>query len=188
MKRLLIIELFLSLFFLFVANTGVAQNQISSNNLLTRNGLRDTLFSLTKNATEAPELAKWMEQQGQLSPIQLAYYGTFKALAAKIVEGPFEKLSWLKDGKIALDKAVLDSKYDAEVVFLRFCVESQLPRFLLGFYEHEDQDRNRLLSMIPNLSPEQVDPEMVNYILGFMEKYGRCNERQLAQIDDLLNG
>lgn len=74
------------------------------------------------------------------SPLIKAYHGVSYAFLAKHGSNPMSKLSNLKKGLNIMNQAVkLDSK-DVEIRFLRYSVESNIPRFV-SFESHTIMDK-----------------------------------------------
>ena len=102
-----------------------------------------------------------LEKHGE-SDVHLAYLGAFQAIWAQHTFNPFEKLSSFHKGIKNIEKAVTHSPNNIEVIFIRYSVQKNCPRFLVySDHLHEDEiflQANRknitsptLKSMVENL-------------------------------------
>jgi hypothetical protein len=98
------------------------------------------------------------------SDIHLAYLGAYQTIWANHVFNPFSKLSTFREGKANIEQAVLRSKDNAEIRFIRLSVQQNCPRFL-GYHDHVEEDRTYLMNH-KNTIPSPVVIKMVDELLS----------------------
>jgi len=70
-----------------------------------------------------------LEKHGE-SNVHLAYLGAFQAIWAHHTFNPFEKLSTFRKGIKNIEKAAMRSPNNIEIIFIRYSVQKNCPRFL----------------------------------------------------------
>ena len=82
-----------------------------------------------------------MEEHKDENPTAMGYYALATMLQAKRFSNPFTKLSYFNKGKKILEVTIAANPENAELRFLRFAVQSEVPAILLYFSEiEEDQE------------------------------------------------
>lgn len=76
--------------------------------------------------------------------LQYAYLGATEALLAKHSFNPLTKMNYVNSALNKLNSAVVQNKNDIEIRFMRFSVESELPRYL-GMSKHLEEDKNVII-------------------------------------------
>ena len=103
-----------------------------------------------QNAVNDKESCKNMiTELGKLNDnnVQLAYYGAFQAIWANHVFNPIEKLSTFNKGKKNIDNAAKLSPDYIEIIFVRYSIQKNCPRFL-GYRSNLKEDRNFLIKNV----------------------------------------
>lgn len=73
------------------------------------------------------------------TPIDKAYKGVAIAMYASLASGVDQKFEYFNRGKALLEKAVADDWYNAEIRFLRFSVQAEVP-FIVGYSSNLKED------------------------------------------------
>ena len=97
------------------------------------------------------------------NPVLSGYKGTAIMMMANYVFSPFTKLSYFKRGKIILEKAIMADKNSAELRFLRYSVQSNIP-FFLGYKGQLDTDEKLLVSAINTMQEQDLRLMMTKYL------------------------
>lgn len=79
--------------------------------------------------------------------VQLAYKGVAIAMYAELVDGPYDKLSYFNQGKALLEKAISKAPQNAEIRFLRFSVQDNVP-WIVNYSDQLEEDAAFLLGAI----------------------------------------
>lgn len=69
-----------------------------------------------------------------------AYFGLATMMLGKLHNNPFAKLSYFNKGKVILEDAIKMDPSNAEIRFLRFVVQNQVPAILL-YYQDKKTDK-----------------------------------------------
>lgn len=86
-----------------------------------------TFYDITKEAKTKDTTSK-------------AYFGIATMMLGKLYENPFTKLSYFNKGKVILEDAIEMDPSNAEIRFLRFVVQNQVPAILL-YYQDKRSDK-----------------------------------------------
>ena len=79
--------------------------------------------------------------------LQLAYKGVAIAMYAEMVDGPYDKLNTFNQGKNLLEKAISKAPQNAELRFLRFSVQDNVP-WIVNYSDQLEEDAVFLVNMI----------------------------------------
>ena len=128
------------------------------------------------------ELLRDYQQQDALV---LGYKAASEAIRARDAS-MFNKLTYVQQAAHTFEQAVALDPANAEVRFLRFSVESNLPAFL-GLSKHVDEDKQFLLSAALRHPQSGLDGEAFQTVRGFLVGRGHVSDedaRQLAQVKE----
>jgi hypothetical protein len=78
-----------------------------------------------------------------------AYQGVATAMYADVVESVSDKISYFNSGKDLLEQAITADWYNAEIRFLRFSVQAEVP-FFLGYSDKKEEDARIVLDALYN--------------------------------------
>ena len=115
------------------------------------------------------------------SPTVQAYQAVSEALLAQVVWNPFNKLKQVIKYSDQMKKVVEADPHNVEIRFLRLAIEYNLPSFL-GMSTHMEEDVNKIVANLSNLTRMQVSPHFGKYIFSFLEQTDLCSPNQLAQM------
>ncbi|WP_400191709.1 hypothetical protein [Hymenobacter sp. B81] len=124
-----------------------------------------------------------MSRASERDAVQLAYKAAAEALLAKHTGGVFDKLERVKAASRQFDAAVALSPQHPEVRFLRFSVESNLPRFL-GASKHVDDDRAFLVQAALQHPRSGLDAEAFELVRRFLLDHQHLTPAQARQLGE----
>lgn len=118
------------------------------------------------------------------NPITLAYKGTAIAMGAKYTEGIAEKIRVFNEGKDLLEKAVKTEPGNAEIRFLRYCVQANIPG-ILGYSGNMNADFEMIYTELKIQIPRHSEfwKKAVNTMLK-CEKSSASHKEKLNKFDE----
>ncbi|MGN6166523.1 MAG: hypothetical protein ACTHOF_18475 [Flavisolibacter sp.] len=131
-----------------------------------------------KSATseqQCKELLKLLEPYDEDHSLFYGYKGCATMMMAEHVFNPFSKYQYFKKGKTILEKAIAVDDQNVELHFLRFCTQTNIPRFL-GYNEHIDSDKALLLGAVSTITDAELKRNIKHYLLS--SKYLTQTEKQ----------
>lgn len=90
-------------------------------------------------------------KDAEQTPLLMAYQGAYQTIWANHVFNPIEKLRTFNKGKANINRAAELAKDNTEVIFIRYSVQKNCPRFL-GYRDHIKEDRVFLLNRIKTIT------------------------------------
>lgn len=97
------------------------------------------------------------------NPLLLGYGACATMLMAKHLFNPFSKLSYFKDGKLMLERAIQANQKNVELRFLRYTVQTNVPSFL-NYSSSKEKDRIFLLESLPDISDSRLKSIIISYL------------------------
>ena len=94
----------------------------------------------------------------------LAYKGMAYFLEANLSINPYAKYTYFKKGKSLLEEAVNKNPWNAEIRFMRFCVQTSAPKFL-GYISNIETDKYFLVEQWKGLNDADLKNKISNYML-----------------------
>ncbi|UYZ60918.1 hypothetical protein [Hymenobacter latericus] len=120
----------------------------------------------------------------QRDAVVLAYKAASEAIMAKHTGGVFDKLDRVKAASQQFDAAVALNPKHPEVRFLRFSIESNLPKFL-GASKHLDEDRALLTQALLRHPQSGLDAEGFRIVRDFMLTHNHIGGPEAAKLRQL---
>ena len=111
----------------------------------------------------------------------LAYKGAAEAIRARDAS-MFNKLTYVQQAARTFEQAVSLDPQNAEIRFLRFSVESNLPPFL-GLSKHVDEDRALLLQSALAYPKSGLDDEAFRTVRSFLVDRGHVSDEEARQLN-----
>lgn len=111
----------------------------------------------------------------------LAYKGAAEAIRARDAS-MFNKLTYVQQAVRTFEQAVSLDPQNAEIRFLRFSVESNLPPFL-GLSKHVDEDLALLLQSALAYPKSGLDDEAFRTVRSFLVDRGHVSEDEARQLN-----
>ena len=84
-------------------------------------------------------------------------------MIANYVLNPFTKLSYFNKGKKLLEQAIETAPANAELRFLRFAIQANIPSFL-GYNSNIGEDKNLLMKSVAPMADAQLRQLIVPYL------------------------
>jgi hypothetical protein len=96
----------------------------------------------------------------------------------------FNKITYAQAATRLFEQAVAADATSAEVRFLRFSVESNIPGFL-GLSTHVEEDRQFLLDALFQHPTSGLDAEAFNTVRSFLIGRGHVNAEQAQSLEQI---
>lgn len=112
--------------------------------------------------------------------VVLGYKAASEAIKARDAS-MLNKLTYVQQAAQTFEQAVSLDPSNAEIRFLRFSVESNLPAFL-GLSKHVDEDKAFLLAAALQHPRSGLDEESFRTVRGFLVSRGHVSEAQAEQL------
>ncbi|MBJ6145124.1 hypothetical protein [Hymenobacter sp. BT559] len=113
----------------------------------------------------------------------LGYKAASEAIKARDAS-MLNKLTYVQQAARTFEQAVALDPANAEIRFLRFSVESNLPPFL-GLSKHVDEDKAFLVAAALQHPRSGLDDEAFRTVRGFLVDRGHVSEAQAAQLSQV---
>lgn len=160
--------------FLFILLTfGVDAQSISE--------IRTEFHSVVLNPDESRGFHNFLKKVEKPSATVKAYQAVSEALLAQVVWNPFTKLSQVMKYDKQMAVAIGEDPENIEIRFLRLAIEYNLPSFL-GMSKHLEEDVNKIVDNLSNVSQMQVNPMFGKYIFYFLQETNLCSSEQIAMM------
>jgi hypothetical protein len=149
---------------------------------LSRPQLRQCFLQALKSRAALDAMQARIEKNPTLSPCEESYLGICNALQIQYLNGMLTKLKMLEHSRSHINKAVASAPNDAELRFMRFMLESNIPSFL-GLSSHINEDLNVIFSNTDFLNE---DYELKKMAMEYMASSKKCNEQQTVLLQKSL--
>ncbi|MGB9696244.1 MAG: hypothetical protein ACP5P3_03435 [Ignavibacteria bacterium] len=130
--------------------------------------LRSWFESSVENSNTAEKFYNELNKipDAELSPLVLAYKGASICIMAKHTFSPFKKLAYLEEGLLKINKAIKQNRNNAEIYYIRYCIESSIP-FFLGMSQHLENDINNIVTLLLKKRKwETIDIKIYKFLLN----------------------
>jgi hypothetical protein len=150
------------------------------------NAIRDLYLLACADNNKISELVELLIQISQRETIFEAYLGASKIMNVRQLENDIDKFNAFLEGRDILENAIKKENADAEIRFLRFMVQSHIPKFII--YNNIQDDKLALLKniseimKIDNLNFKQTVLECLlesTYLTAFEKSIIQTYEKQL---------
>jgi len=162
---------------LFMISIPVYSNTIK---VLTLDDIRFSYYRAVLNPAVAPYLLVELEALDSGSPTIQAYIGATQALLAVLTHNPFAQIKHLRKSVSTLESAVDQESNNAEIRFLRFAVQSNIPRFL-GLSREMRQDKAIILQNLMEL--KGFHPDVKSFIKMWLKESGVYSQEEVKIIE-----
>lgn len=147
--------------------------------------LRKLYLEAVESEEKSEQFMHYMNSVNHQDALMHAYFASAQALVSKHLSGPSEKLKHLKLADKSFEEAIAKNPVDAEVRFLRFSVQLNLPRFL-GYSDDMDEDLKIMLQHIPKTKSLQDYQDWLKVVINFVLDSDECSDEQAASFKSLL--
>lgn len=150
----------------------------------TMDKVRQQFFKMDRVSCGALSLFESIKAESYQNPLLQAYAGATEAASAECVDGAFNKLEYFSRGKNNLEKAVENAPQDAEIRFLRFVTQSNLPDFIT--YDNIREDKSLILEQLPQLMEDDQQNWFWIKAAEVMADSGKLNKKEKELLEQLL--
>ncbi|OUJ72443.1 hypothetical protein [Hymenobacter crusticola] len=119
----------------------------------------------------------------QRDPVVLGYKGAAEAIKARDAS-LLDKLRYVQAATQTFEQAVALNPKSAEIRFLRFSVETNLPSFL-GLSTHIDEDRHVMLTSVLNHPSSGLDADGFATIRTYLRTHGKISPEEAQKLDNI---
>lgn len=127
--------------------------------------LRDLYYKAASNKSEADNFYDFLKDNpGINTNVFNAYTGMSYMIKANYSWNPYNKLSFFNKGKDKLEDAIANDSYNAELRFLRFCIQTNAPGFL-AYSGKIKEDKAMLMVSYPLIKDEDLKKRIKEYML-----------------------
>jgi tetratricopeptide (TPR) repeat protein len=134
--------------------------------------VRKAYFSATDSERKTESLLKEVRKKSVADPVYRAYEGACEAILAKYMWSPYSKLAQVNKAKDLFRKAIEAAPDNAEIRFLRFSVQHNLPDFLRNESDFQ-ADKKFLLRTFEQNQTDLLSPYLIQQITTFLTQSGR---------------
>jgi tetratricopeptide (TPR) repeat protein len=145
--------------------------------------LRQQFAKASADKAAAEKLYQQLADYKGPDAVVLAYKGAAEAIRARDAS-MFDKLTYIQQAARSFEQAVSLAPQNAEVRFLRFSVESNLPSFL-GMSKHLEEDKALLLRAALEHPASGLDAEAFNFVRRYLVERGHVNEAEARQLNNM---
>ncbi|MEM7550527.1 MAG: hypothetical protein AAF363_12670 [Bacteroidota bacterium] len=163
--------------------SNLTTDQFEKDMPLSLEDIRYEYYLAVNEPKQSKALLKKLNQLDSEEPLINAYRAATEALFAVLTINPFSQISILKKSNRALDKALEADPDNTEIHFLRFAVQSSIPRFL-GMSGDLDEDKTVLLDNASQL--QSIQTEVKEFIVWFLGETDIYSEGELNQIKEAV--
>jgi len=153
---------------------------LSSSNLFANENkalilVRNQYYLASENKNEALVFEKLVGKFDNTNLTIFGYKGMAFMLKAKYAWNPQNKLEYFNKGKLILEAAIVKAPKNIELLFMRFCIQSNAPAFL--FYRSNiKEDKSAILESYDGIKDLDLKKRVRNYMLSSEVKLNK-NEK-----------
>lgn len=140
--------------------------------------LRKLYYEAAENKTAVKKLSALLAKVNDNSDaILIGYKGATEMMEAKYAFNPVTKLSRFNKGKNYLEKAIKKEPKQAELRFIRFSIQTNLPSFL-GYNDHIKVDKDALINSVVKIDDKQLKSNIIDYLIISKQ----CNQEEIKKL------
>lgn len=148
------------------------------------NEFRQRYYQAINDENLTENLLKELEPIIGRKPLYRAYYGGLKAIQAKHAWNPWNKFSYVSEGKEQLAQAIKAAPEHLEVRFIRYSLYYHLPGFLSDEQVLEE-DEEVILQQLPNFRKFDIPRKLAENVRIFLIDSGRLTRAEVQQLQSL---
>ena len=145
--------------------------------------LRTLLAAAASDEATANLLLQKTAQNKPQNAIVLGYHAAVTMTMAKHCYLPTSKLSYFKKGRTLLEDAIRKAPSSAELKFIRFAIQCNVPA-MLGYAQNISADKNILLQHVKS-SAANTDPDLKMRIKKLLLSCNKCTASEIKSIENL---
>jgi len=163
-------RLILLFVFMVAANAAIANPDIQE--------LRQLYYQAAMSKKSWKQLSKLLSPVDTKSPaVLVCYKGVSEMMEAKYLISPWSKLNSFRSGKRLIEEAVRRDSQNAEIRFLRYSVQTNLPSFL-DYKDDMESDKKFLIANAGNIK----DKVLKNNIIQYLCEIKTCTEEEIKRL------
>ncbi|MFZ4861867.1 hypothetical protein ACL9RF_06745 [Sphingobacterium sp. Mn56C] len=97
--------------------------------------------------------------------LEKGYEGAFQMFMAKHTGNPIKKMSFFNGGKKVLESQIKADPNNAELRFIRLCIQAHIPSYL-GYKEEIPKDKDFLVKNLYKIEDGKTKTLLYNYLKG----------------------
>lgn len=111
------------------------------------------------------------------TPLLIGYNGANTMIGANYVFNPISKLNRFNKGKKLIEHAIGLAPNHAELRYIRFSIQTNLPSFL-GYKDNINEDKQFMMKQMGSLTDNDLRERIINYLLF----YKKCTASEIQQL------
>ena len=140
--------------------------------------LRQLYCQARENKSNADKFLKAIEGvEDSQDPLILSYKGLALLFQADFSYNPYNKFSFFNRGKALMEQAIKKDPANAEIRFLRFCVQTNVP-FFLNYNSKINEDKLLILNAWSSITDEVLKQLIKDSLI----KSGYCNAEEKKKL------
>ncbi|QPH41572.1 hypothetical protein [Pedobacter endophyticus] len=163
------------LYLLLFASINVCQAQLSPKEIAV---FKTDLVKAVENSKVTDSLYEKLAKLPGKTALVTAYTGTLEALKAKHSWNPYNKIKYVKQALITMQRAINMDPHNMEIRFMRFSVEHYTPGFL-GLSKNLITDRKEIIKHYQNRNFGSADDVLIKNVARFMIDSERCTPEEI---------
>lgn len=145
-------------------------NTYTSSTYINLPEIRQAYELAANDETIANNLLKKVDLLSSTSTTMEGYKGAITMMLAKFQFNPVSKFSYFNKGKAILEQAIVKDKNNIEIIYLRYCIQCNVPSFL-DYKNNIPTDKQFLLSNLSKLK----DNDLKIRIMSFLKSSGNLS-------------
>ncbi len=145
--------------------------------------IRKQMLRAINSSKVTDSLYSSLQKINKKPPLVLAYTGALEALKAKESWNPYNKIKFLNLSFKTVQQAVNASPNDMEIRFVRFSIQSNIPKFL-GLSKDLMADKGQIIKQLKQKNYGLADKLFVQNIIKFMVDSKQCTPQEVAFLQD----
>ncbi len=137
--------------------------------------IRKKYFEAIGNERKIERLLKKLQDLENPSALLLAYLAACESMMAQFSWNPYTKLAQVNKSFDFFEKAIKEDSQNAEIRFLRFSVQHNVPDFLRKNREFEE-DKDIL---VENFDTANFDTEFREFVVNYLKELKRFEAKEL---------
>ena len=137
--------------------------------------IRKKYFNAIGNERKIEKLLKQLQDIQNPSALLLAYLAACESMRAQFTWNPYIKLAQVTKSFDFFGKAIQQEPTNAEIRFLRFSVQHNVPDFLRKNREFEEDK----IVLVQNFENTDFDAELTEFIINYLKESKRFDKNEL---------
>lgn len=140
--------------------------------------IQKSYFEAIGNERKIERVLKILQNIKNPSALLLAYRAACESMMAQFTWNPYIKLAQVTKSFDFFEEAIKQNPQDAEIRFLRFSVQHNVPDFLRKNREFEDDK----MVLLTNFETANFEKEFGNFIITYLKDSKRFAESEIKKL------